>query len=372
MNRGSKQNATDSTKAIAYQFCIALEKCFELNEGQSVIIEYYGDVSISGKTQIEVKNYKRLLSNLDQNFWKTLKNWMEDEFPRENFQSYILCTTQQISLKSEFLTWNEISRKEKLEILKKIFEEYQLKKRKDKKTLEYLNYVMSQNRRENLNFILDRFTIQSSHYNYQDKYKKIKEIYSKPIPKSSQEKFINSLIGFIISPKISNENKWEVSYNLFITEVQELTKRLKDESVIFPEKIKINEIKNSEYMDSLFVKKIKKIDYFEVIAEAISDYIHTNSIAIEDFKIGSKFKQLQDYKNDIHENYKIKYRFAKRNASQINTNNSSKDFYDNFLSENPPSFSTYNTVPSYFRRGLIHNMANSDKTFNIKWNLDDE
>lgn len=41
-------DASQQVKGFIYQFLIALEKCFEMREGQSVYIECHGDVSIEG------------------------------------------------------------------------------------------------------------------------------------------------------------------------------------------------------------------------------------------------------------------------------------------------------------------------------------
>ena len=44
-----KFDSTPSIKGTLFQFLIALERCFEMQEGQSVYIETFGDVSILGK-----------------------------------------------------------------------------------------------------------------------------------------------------------------------------------------------------------------------------------------------------------------------------------------------------------------------------------
>ena len=66
-----KFDSTSSVKGVLFQFLIALERCFEMQEGQSVYIETYGDVSILGKLsdskQIESKLYKKNLTDLDKN-----------------------------------------------------------------------------------------------------------------------------------------------------------------------------------------------------------------------------------------------------------------------------------------------------------------
>ncbi|NCD00414.1 MAG: hypothetical protein EOL95_12045 [Bacteroidia bacterium] len=74
-------DATETIRPIFYQCYVALEKCFNLLENESVYIEKYGDVTVLSETassQTEVKNYKKDLTNLDHNIWNTLKNWLND------------------------------------------------------------------------------------------------------------------------------------------------------------------------------------------------------------------------------------------------------------------------------------------------------
>ena len=80
MSEKLTQDSTKTFKPIIYQFLVALEKCFEMQENESVWIEKYGDVTNSNGEQIEVKDYQKDLTDLDHNIWKTLKNWLDDRF----------------------------------------------------------------------------------------------------------------------------------------------------------------------------------------------------------------------------------------------------------------------------------------------------
>ena len=116
---GSKILRHDSTKtfrAIIHQFLVALEKCFEMQSDESVWIEKYGDVT-TNEVQIEVKDYKRNLTDLDHNVWKTLKNWLDDNFEVKHYCSFILLTTQKISENSKFYNWNNNNKEKKYNIL---------------------------------------------------------------------------------------------------------------------------------------------------------------------------------------------------------------------------------------------------------------
>ena len=70
-------DSTSTIKGMIFQFLVALERCFEMQEGQSVYIERFGDVSVIGKEdaiQIESKYYKRDLSDLHKNLLSVKSN----------------------------------------------------------------------------------------------------------------------------------------------------------------------------------------------------------------------------------------------------------------------------------------------------------
>ena len=84
-------NSTPTIKGLIYQFLVALGKCFELQAGETVYIETYGDISILGcndTVQIESKFYKENLTDYDHNIWNTLNNWLKESFPIDSFSSF--------------------------------------------------------------------------------------------------------------------------------------------------------------------------------------------------------------------------------------------------------------------------------------------
>lgn len=93
-------NSTPTIKGLIYQFLVALGKCFELQAGETVYIETYGDISILGcndTVQIESKFYKENLTDYDHNIWNTLNNWLKESFPIDSFSSLVLLTTQTLN-----------------------------------------------------------------------------------------------------------------------------------------------------------------------------------------------------------------------------------------------------------------------------------
>ena len=54
-------DSTPTLKGYVFQFLVALDRCFEMQQGESILIETFGDVSVLGgetPKQIESKCYK--------------------------------------------------------------------------------------------------------------------------------------------------------------------------------------------------------------------------------------------------------------------------------------------------------------------------
>lgn len=112
MSGGQTKNAAlTTTLAFHYQVLIGLEKCFALEEGQSIWFEKDGDVSLISpnaltSSQTEVKDYSAALTDHHENLWKTLKNWLAPEFDHTQYGVLVLHTTQAFGAKTKLKNWN--------------------------------------------------------------------------------------------------------------------------------------------------------------------------------------------------------------------------------------------------------------------------
>lgn len=129
MSGGQTKNAALTTAfAFHYQVLIGLDKCFSLNEGQSIWFEKDGDVSLlapsnAQSTQTEVKDYTAPLTDHHENLWKTLKNWLAPEFDHTQYSVLVLHTTQSFGATTRLKDWNVQSAIQRLQVLKEIFKE---------------------------------------------------------------------------------------------------------------------------------------------------------------------------------------------------------------------------------------------------------
>lgn len=266
-------DSTPTLKGIVFQFLVALDRCFEMQEGESVFIETFGDVSVLGgdnPTQIESKCYKTDLTDLDENVWNTIHNWMRDDFPIEKFSSLFLLTTQKAGKKSEWGSWNKKGLEDKLKTLNRIKEYFDKKKKKSEKLKSMMDAIFDASKSKRLAEIAKKLFIDCLDTNDEQYYKSLLNR-DKSIPKIQRNKYINSLLGWIIRP----QKKWTISNEDFEKEAQEIAEKLRKNTVVFPDKLQLTNIKNEEYEENSFVRKIKDIEYDEVIPEAVDDYVHT-------------------------------------------------------------------------------------------------
>lgn len=124
----TKNAALTTALAFHYQVLIGLDKCFSLEESQSVWFEKDGDVSLIStealkSTQTEVKDYSAVLTDHHENLWKTLKNWLASDFDHAQYGVLVLHTTQAFGATTRLKDWNAQSAEQRLQVLKDIFAE---------------------------------------------------------------------------------------------------------------------------------------------------------------------------------------------------------------------------------------------------------
>ncbi len=355
-----KKLSFDSTlqlKGFVFQFLVALDRCFEMREGESVYIETFGDVSVLGvnaSTQIESKYYKRPLTDLDKNFWNTLHNWLKDDFPIEKFGSLVLLTTQKVGIESSWLNWNGKSLSERKTVLKSIKKSFDTKKRKSKDIKAHLDYIFDDKRLDRLNDVIKKLYIDNLDKDATQYYKDLQNK-NKAIPGIQRARYVNALLGWVIQQK----KHWIITYDDFDKEATVLASKLIENTAVFPDKLHLTAIKHEEYEENAFVGKIKNIEYDEVVPEAVDDYVHTALLIEQELGESLAIKtQFEVYEESVEKRYRTEYRMASRNYEKGGRIQSSQDLYDNVTSANDGTFHTYNSVPPYFHNGVMQILAN--------------
>lgn len=362
-----KFDSTSSIKGILFQFLIALERCFKMQEGQSIYIETYGDVSVLGSLfdnkQIESKFYKKTLTDSDKNVWKSIYNWMREDFPLDMFSSLVLLTTQKVSIDSAWLNWNSKTTTERMDVFRNIKKNFDLQKRKNKDLATCMNIIFDGKNTTRLSQIAKMLYIDSISMDGNQYHKYLQEKYGKNIPDIQKGRFINHMFGYILNPDIVSHN-WRITYEDFTKETEEVTKTLVENTAVFPAKLKLADIQKNDYDGYAFVEKIKDIKYEDVIPDAIDDYVHTAKMIKQELeKSEAKKKSLLQYEENLIKSYAARYRTASRNYNDSERIAKSQDFYDDMTGSNDITFHTYNNVDLYFHNGMLHMIADENEKF---------
>ncbi|MGF6761437.1 hypothetical protein P3T24_001750 [Paraburkholderia sp. GAS33] len=379
----TRADATASTRAVIYQLCVAVDRCYALSSGQKILIERLGDVTIENQTQIEVKHYdlSDALTDGHPNFWNTLYNWMDDHFPLEDYASLILYTTQPISVHSQLLQWNDAPDADaRLQLLTRINADFEdaYQKRCEKKTeakpsdtLVCQRWLLDPVRRANLRSVIEKFHIEARSDALPALYEEIKRDRVRGLLEN-KDRYLQSLIGFVCRADLPETDAWEISYEQFEAKLGELNSIHCRGTRIFPARPTVGE-SNSERATrpDLFIRKIIEIQYDNVVTEAIRAYEETIQSMTQDFSVYQVERtRLEAYVDEVESNFLHRYRAACRGCGS-NLISDSKSFYDERHAEKAPDFPGFENSPSWFRNGLLHIKMNDPKKPH-QWKLQTE
>ncbi len=374
--QNSANSSLPSTKAVIYQLCVALEKCFLLDADETVFIEHYGDVT-SEKEQIEVKNYTGNLTAGHENFWKTLYNWMNLSFSADQYSALVLYTTQSIDPNSPLANWNELTAPEKKETLIRIYNahaERQSQSQRDNtkipKILGYQKEILADHNKVKLNDVLRKFFIAFDSPNLPRLYSQLKGKYLKWTLRNKADDCMDSLLGFIAQAKSSDQSQWIITHERFSQKIRELNDVYGHGTLIFPrlkdKKFSEDEIKNCKPL--LFVKKIEEIEHHSEIEPAIKQYLETQKIVTQELKsYESPPHRLDNFSQELRDSFENNYRVACQKCSQ-DMIPASKIFYNDRILAPAPTLEGYQSTPVNFKNGMLH-MQMDDEELAMQWKL---
>ena len=377
-------DATASTKGIIYQFCVAVQKCYEMVPGQKMLVETRGDVTIPYSQQVEIKQYSDDLTDSHPNIWKTLRNWMQNDFDPEPYAALILYTTQQFGEHATISKWNEETSQKRLEILEAIYNQAEERESKRQSTVSdaksktppsvllLQRYVLDPSHRTKLLQVIEKLDIEAHSPTLPELHTFIKQRYIWGILEGKMDDFLNALIAFITQPNAPKGQNWEITRESFKKKVDDLTVLYNKETREFPRK-HFNRPKLPDthqldaHRDHAFVQKIKDIEHSIVIPEAVRDYMGAVKTISDEFKnYEVPPSRTENYANELVEIFEKRYRVASRKYIDIIAD--SQTFFDELTGAEPREFEGFNRPPMAFRNGLLHIQLDDDKR-SLQWRL---
>ncbi|MGB2784001.1 MULTISPECIES: hypothetical protein [Psychrobacter] len=367
-----KNNAIASVQGITYQNLVALEKCLELTEDQTLYIEIWGDVTIEDDSQVEVKHEKGSLNNLSQSFWKTVSNWLDND----KFKSYselILLTTQKLNENSLFKGFNEKCVESKIKVLEKIQNDYSTQTVKSDTTLGYLTTVMSASKRDNLRIVLEKFSLITEAPSYTEIHERLCQTHASFLSDGKDKSYIKVLTGYVHN-QIAQSNG-EIKYEEFTEEKRRISQQLISKVLSFPAtyvSYQPSEEEEAKALELPFVKKIYDIEYDDEISiEAIEHFYRQRKTVSEEMQ-GYENRDYRSYEDNLRNQHKAEYRLSSLDTKIETQIKDSKRFYLKFLATPASPFQNYNDTPVFFRNGYLHELINENDDMIWKLKVDDQ
>ncbi|MEP4890965.1 MAG: hypothetical protein ABJV04_13125 [Aliiglaciecola sp.] len=368
-----KNVALTTALAFHYQVLIGLDKCFALEEGQSVWFEKDGDVSLMSpdaltSTQTEVKDYSTPLTDHHENLWKTIKNWLAPEFCHAQYGALVLHTTQTFGTTTRLHNWNSQTAEQRLAVLRSIFAERtdkQLNAKKPSEIIKLQKAVMA-NDDDLLKSVLSKVTL----FTKADKAKDLeKNITAKPvgIPKSNLSSYLHGLVGFVYAQ--ASQQSWSITQQDFSAKCEELTALLCKKEFTFPlfSGYGASDVEIEKHQERLFVQKITEIEHHEVIPDAVGNWLELQNSLLEQLDEYPLYKdKTVTYQNQLVKKYKLAHSSAQLEATD--EIKSSKLLYNKIMQEQPLNMGN-DIPPIEYKNGLLHD-AMDDEERDLKWKVE--
>ncbi|MBS5317682.1 MAG: hypothetical protein KHY44_14995 [Clostridiales bacterium] len=365
---------TLKTLGFIYQTYIALIKCMEMEEGDKVIIEEKGDVTIissrNKSQQLEVKHHMKATALRDRSdeVWNTVWNWYNNFGEYRQIDEFILYTTCNVPKTSNFFNWESKTEDEKYEAMELIGK---VVKTREKTFRELYSKIFNDTTDvTRLKIILNKFKILSEQQMIDEILKQYTNYFRLLGEKQNRENFISSLIGYLLNMPVK-QKKWEITYEEFDLIFKELALKYQPNRIPLPLTFEEYSVSNAEeeiVKSKTFVKEIEGIDLKEEVPSAISDYCKAHNTVIKYFENSIvKRKDLSVYKDELKNaliyNKKIK-RLDCQNESEI-LRQSQRLYYESMAMQ-VRNINAFSENRSFFQKGIIHSIVDEKK---LKWNV---
>lgn len=384
MSSPAISDASKSTQGIVYQLWVALEKCFELGDGQCLIVEKEGDVSIPGGSTTEVKlySYDDDLTDGHLNVWKTLRNWMDPGSNQEKYAALVLRTNQSYGNRTRFKGWNEADTECRLDILHSILADSESRLQKESERRRAANEsppkpseshamqraVLEVANRDRLREVASKFTIADKSLGLHETYNRLRSAHCGHIPELNQEQYLGALLVAVIRPD-TIENSWTITRTEFNETLMSASARFALGNKRFPQLRRpaspaSRPIDTNSLSGRHFVAKIVEIEHHERIPQAISDYHETQGVILRTFRDHTvEYTDYQQFAAEVEATFELDYSIAQQQLPH-----NSKLFYDKTIRANAPHFAGFEPPPREFKNGVLH-MHLDNESKQHKWKL---
>lgn len=377
----STHNNIPATKGNFYHYYLVIDKLFDLEENQKIMIEVAGDTTkstIDGKflENIEVKYHqgKNELKYSNVDFWRSIKNWVKDVDQYSEDTKLILQTTS--LLHSDLINFNDKTIGEKVKLIEewksltdntKISEDYDFIKTRSGQLEKVLNQIIFVS--EQIDYSSMKINIINKHKDYFDTFEDNEHIK------------MDALVYFVglIVDKLVDKHNWEIDFETFRTYRNDFIYKNKPSSKIIEEieilEVNEEEIENDLTKNSQYIQKLKDIELGnEELLEAGRNKYRALSFAnkLINYQASIYSEKIKDCEDVFIENFEGKRARYQRKVKRNGHIESSQDLYDNLTDIEISCLYEEDRTQS-FRKGLWHVLADDEEKPNqIFWLLEDK
>jgi len=378
MAASPKNNAALSQLGNLYQYLVVLKLCLESAPGSIINLEQLGDITTSSGYQYEVKhhdNQTHILNDTHIDFWKTLKNWVDNFELLQSFSNLVLLTSSIVKENSLLGQWHSLSISERHCRLK-LQADLVLANRNAFKTITPLVRSIysfdSEYTEDKLKNILSRLVIKHSSDRAIEMYNGlIAHNALMAVPIKSRANMVRSLLGMIAVKGITGTSTWDIERDEIQHHVISQTAMInKGGRIYYPD------LENAECNEDILrhrcIEEIRSIPYEKQILSAAQDYYYytlTVSITAEDdpYILNDFLRIEKGIGADLNlEKTECCLTLASTPINDGALITATKKFFIKAVKSIPSSDPDGSAEAKKFNRGMIHSYVN---TSDFRWRI---
>lgn len=368
----AKNNAALSQLGNLYQYLMVLKICLEAPAGAIINLEQLGDIT-TADYQYEIKHHdnpEHVLVDTHVDFWKTLKNWVDNYDLLKTFSNLVLLTSSIVRAESLLGQWNAAAPHDRYSNLKMKADEILDQPTSYKTIIPYVHkiYEFSANYdQEKLACILSRVTIKHSSDGALKLYNGlVAHIAFSATPIKSRANMVRSLLGMIAVKGITAPGAWDIErdeiHHFLITQ----TAVINNGGVIY-----YPDLKHATCGEEIFrhrcIEQIRFIPYEKQVFSAAQDYYYyTLTVGItadEDPFILKEFQKTEEGIGDDLDLDKVSscLELAKAPITEDALVRASKQLYVTSLRNVRVGGTDGSAEAKKFNRGMLHSYVNTSE-----------
>lgn len=275
----AKNNAALSQLGNLYQYLMVLKICLEAPAGAIINLEQSGDIT-TADYQYEIKHHDNpdhVLVDTHVDFWKTLKNWVDNYDLLKTFSNLVLLTSSIVREESLLGQWNTAGPHDRYDNLKMKADEILGRPSSYKTIIPYVQKIYEFSAdydQEKLACILARVTIKHSSDGALKLYNGLLEHNAlMAVPIKSRTNMVRSLLGMIAIKGITAPGAWDIERDEVQYFLITQTAVINNGGVIYYPDIE-QATWGEEILRHRCIEQIRSIPYEKQVFSAAQDYYY--------------------------------------------------------------------------------------------------